>query len=47
MKNITIKYIHTDEENALRISEELFENINWRNEEDAENYIILDSTSGF
>lgn len=44
MKNITIKYIHTDEENALRISEELFENINWRNEEDAENYIILEPT---
>ena len=44
MENITIKYVHTDEENAIRISEELFEKINWVNEEDAEKYIILAPT---
>ena len=44
MENITIKYRHTDEENAIRISEELFEKINWIKEEDAEKYIILEPT---
>ena len=42
MENITIKYRHTDEENAIRISEELFEKIDWVMEEDAEKYIILE-----
>tara|TARA_R100000005_G_C4871415_1_gene127710 strand:- start:169 stop:450 length:282 start_codon:yes stop_codon:yes gene_type:complete len=44
VENITIKYVHTDEENAIRISDELFEKLNWIGETDAEKYIILEPT---